>query len=127
MSNRPDDDRLARARQARQVLSGSEVRPPSTSSNGYAAASGLFTSSQRTYLISLGVLLVLALQVFLPHARDPRWQLALVPVTLAILCGALAICESLVAKMRILLVPRLLGVGIAAALLGIVTWLVEAS
>ena len=73
------------------------------------------------------LLLVLASQVFLPHARDPRWQLALVPVTLAILCGALAICESLVAKMRILLVPRLLGVGIAAALLGIVTWLVEAS
>ncbi len=65
MSNRPDDDRLARARQARQVLSGSEVRPPSTQSNVYAAASGLFTSSQRTYLISLGVLIVLGLLLWL--------------------------------------------------------------
>jgi Flp pilus assembly protein TadB len=65
MSNRPDDDRLARARQARQVLSGSEVRPPSTSSNIYAAANGLFTSSQRTYLISLGVLIVLGLLLWI--------------------------------------------------------------
>jgi hypothetical protein len=48
------------------------------------------------------------------------------PVSLALLCGALAVTETLLAKMRILLVPRLIGVGAAVALLGIVTWLVEA-
>jgi Flp pilus assembly protein TadB len=65
MSNRPDDDRLARARQARQVLSGSDIRPPSPRTNVYAAANGMFTSSQRTYLISLGVLIVLGLLLWL--------------------------------------------------------------
>jgi len=43
-----------------------------------------------------------------------------------VLCLALALTESLIAKMRILLVPRLIGVGAAVALLGIVTWLVDA-
>jgi formate hydrogenlyase subunit 4 len=42
-----------------------------------------------------------------------------------VLCGALAIVETLTAKLRILLVPRLLGVGALAALLGIVSWLVQ--
>ena len=59
MSYRPDDDRIARARQARQVISGSDIRPPSTHSGIYATAGGMFTQSQRTYLISLGVLLIL--------------------------------------------------------------------
>jgi hypothetical protein len=42
-----------------------------------------------------------------------------------VLCLALALTETLIAKMRILLVPRLIGVGTAVAVLGIVTWLVE--
>jgi Flp pilus assembly protein TadB len=58
MSQRRDDDRLARARNARQVLSGADVRPPTSQSSVYASTSGLFSSSQRTYLISAGVLLV---------------------------------------------------------------------
>lgn len=65
MSHRPDDDRLARARQARQVISGGEVKPPSTRTGVYAAAGGLFTQSQRTYLISLGSLAVLAVLLWL--------------------------------------------------------------
>ena len=73
------------------------------------------------------VVLVLAAQVFLPHPSDPWAQLAVLPVTLVLLCAALALVETLVAKMRILLVPRLLGVGAAVALLGIVSWLVETS
>ena len=40
---------------------------------------------------------------------------------------ALALVETLTAKMRILLAPRLLGVGAVAALLGIVSWLVQLS
>ena len=65
MNTRPDDDRLARARQARQVISGTDVRPPSTQSGVYASAGGLFTQSQRTYLIALGVLLVFGVLLWL--------------------------------------------------------------
>ncbi len=72
------------------------------------------------------IVLVLATEIFLPHPRNIWWQLALLPAVLTILCLALALTETLVAKMRILLVPRLIGVGAAVALLGIVTWLVEA-
>jgi len=42
-----------------------------------------------------------------------------------VLCGALALVETLTAKMRILLAPRLLGVGALAALMGIISWLVR--
>ena len=70
---------------------------------------------------------VLAAQVFLPHPESSWLQLALLPVWLVVLCGGLAVSETLLAKMRILLVPRLIGVGTAVALLGIVTWLVEAA
>jgi formate hydrogenlyase subunit 4 len=73
------------------------------------------------------IVLVLAAQVFLPHASDPRLQLAVLPAVLALLCAGLALTESLVAKMRILLAPRLLGVAALVALLGIVAWLVEAA
>ena len=70
------------------------------------------------------VLLVLAAQIFLPHLRSEGGQLALLPVTLVVLCAALALTETLTAKMRILLVPRLIAVGGLAALLGIASWLV---
>ncbi len=73
------------------------------------------------------LVLVLAAQVFLPHPDGAWQQIALLPVILVALCLALALTETLVAKMRILLVPRLIGVGAAVALLGIVTWLVEAA
>jgi formate hydrogenlyase subunit 4 len=73
------------------------------------------------------VVLVLAAQIFVPHAQNVWLQLALLPVALVVLCGALALVESLVAKMRILLAPRLLAVGAAAALLGVLTWLIEAA
>jgi len=80
-----------------------------------------WTAAARHWLV-----LVLAAQVFLPHSDDPRLQLGLLPVLLVALCGALALTETLVAKMRILLAPRLLGIAALAALLGIVAWLVEA-
>lgn len=71
------------------------------------------------------LVLVIAAQVFLPHPHPVWQQLALLPLVLAALCGALAVVETLVVKMRILLVPRLLMVGAAAAVLGIVAWLVQ--
>ena len=69
------------------------------------------------------LVLVLGAQMFLPHANDPWLQLATLPVALVVLCGGLALVESFVAKVRVLLVPRLIAVGAAVALLGIVTWL----
>lgn len=71
------------------------------------------------------IVLVLAAQIFVPHAESVWLQLALLPVALVVLCGALALVETLVAKMRVLLAPRLLAVGAAAALLGVLTWLIE--
>jgi formate hydrogenlyase subunit 4 len=73
------------------------------------------------------LVLVLAAQVFLPHPADPWWQLVSLPLALVALCGALALTETLVAKMRILLAPRFVAVGAAVALLGVVAWLVEGS
>ena len=71
------------------------------------------------------VVLVLAADVFVPHVHSGWGQLALLPAVLVGLCGALAIVETLVAKMRILLAPRLLAVGAAVALMGIASWLVR--
>jgi formate hydrogenlyase subunit 4 len=67
------------------------------------------------------LVLVLAAEVFLPHPRGVWAQLAVLPLVLIALCGALAVTETLLAKMRVLLVPRLLAVGATAALLGIVS------
>jgi len=72
------------------------------------------------------IVLVLAAGVFLPHPADPWLALVLMPPTLLAACGGLALLETLVVKMRILLVPRLLGVAAALALLGIVTRLAGA-
>jgi formate hydrogenlyase subunit 4 len=70
------------------------------------------------------LVLVLAAQVFLPHPAGVWWQLATLPLALVVLCAGLALAETLVAKMRILLVPRLLAVGAGVALLGIAAQLV---
>jgi formate hydrogenlyase subunit 4 len=73
------------------------------------------------------LVLVLATQVFLPHPHRIWEQVAILPLAVAALCGALALLETLTAKMRILLAPRLLAVGALAALLGIVSRLVQVS
>jgi hypothetical protein len=44
-----------------------------------------------------------------------------------VLCVALALVETFVVKMRILLVPRLLAIGAATAVLGIAAHLVSSS
>lgn len=73
------------------------------------------------------LVLVLAASVFVPHATTVWWQLLLLPVALVALCAALALAETLVAKLRILLVPRLVSVAAVVALLGIAAWLVDAA
>ena len=65
------------------------------------------------------VLLVLAALVFLPHPASPWGQLAVLPCTMIALCALLAVTETMVAKMRVLAVPRLLATGALVALLGI--------
>jgi formate hydrogenlyase subunit 4 len=79
-----------------------------------------WTAAVRHWLV-----LVLAAQIFVPHAHAVWAQLAVLPFALVVLCGALALVETLTAKIRILLAPRLLAVGGLAALLGIVSWLVQ--
>ena len=79
-----------------------------------------WTAAVRHWLV-----LVLAAEIFLPHPHSVWGQLALLPLALVVLCGALALVETLTAKMRILLAPRLLGVGALAAVMGIVSWLVQ--
>jgi Flp pilus assembly protein TadB len=62
---RPDQDRLRRSRQARQILSGAEVRPPSRSFGSYPAPTTMLTQPQMLYGAALAVLLVLGLLLWL--------------------------------------------------------------
>jgi Flp pilus assembly protein TadB len=67
VKNAPDEDRLQRARQARQVIAGSDVRPPAspTYAASYAAqTAGMFSPAQRNYLIAVGVLLLLGVLLY---------------------------------------------------------------
>ena len=65
MQNRPDQERVNRVRQARQVIAGSDVRPPAPYASSYASHAGFITPSQRMYLMTVGVLLVLAMFLWL--------------------------------------------------------------
>ena len=69
------------------------------------------------------LVLVLGAEILLPHARGAWWQLAELPPAALVLCGCLALAEALLAKMRVLLVPRLTAAAGIVALLGVVAWL----
>jgi formate hydrogenlyase subunit 4 len=71
------------------------------------------------------LVLGLAASIFLPHPHGFVAGLVLFPITVLVLALALGLTETLVAKLRILLVPRLVGAGAALALLGVVIRLVE--
>ncbi len=68
------------------------------------------------------VVLVLMVEVFLPHARTTLVQLIALPIELIILCIVMATIETVVVKMRVLVAPRLLGIGTLTALMAIVAW-----
>jgi formate hydrogenlyase subunit 4 len=70
------------------------------------------------------VMLVLACDLLIPHPGSFAAQLAVLGGGLVLLCVALAICETVQAKMRILRVPLLLGSGMTLCLLGLVSWFV---
>jgi formate hydrogenlyase subunit 4 len=69
------------------------------------------------------VVLVLGAELFLPHWGGFAASLSLLAAEVLALCGALALVETTQAKMRILRVPALLGVGCAIALVGVGTWI----
>jgi formate hydrogenlyase subunit 4 len=67
--------------------------------------------------------LVLGASLFLPHGGGFAADLGELALELAALCAALALVETTQAKMRILRVPALLGVGATIALVGLGTWI----
>jgi formate hydrogenlyase subunit 4 len=69
------------------------------------------------------VVLVLGASLFLPHGGGFAADLGELALELAALCAALALVETAQAKMRILRVPALLGVGATIALVGLGTWI----
>jgi formate hydrogenlyase subunit 4 len=71
------------------------------------------------------LMLTLAAAIFLPHPSGFAPGLALLPALLGTLAIGLGLLETLVAKLRILLVPRLLGAGAGVALLAVVSRLIE--
>jgi formate hydrogenlyase subunit 4 len=73
------------------------------------------------------LVLALAAAIFLPHPAGFVAGCALLPVALAGVALGLALLETLVAKLRILLVPRLLGAGAGVALLAVISRLIESS
>jgi formate hydrogenlyase subunit 4 len=68
------------------------------------------------------VVLVLGAELFLPRWGGFAASLGLLGAEVAALCGALAVGETAQAKMRILRVPALLGLGCAIALTGAVSY-----
>jgi formate hydrogenlyase subunit 4 len=68
------------------------------------------------------VFLVLGAELFLPHAGGFAARLALSAAWVVALCVALAFVDTTQAKMRILRVPGLLGVGCLIALAGVGSW-----
>jgi formate hydrogenlyase subunit 4 len=69
------------------------------------------------------IVLVLAVELFLPHWGGFGAQLACLFGGVALLCVALAVTETAQAKMRILRAPALLAGGCALALIGLASWL----
>ena len=71
------------------------------------------------------LVLALAAAVFLPHPAGFAAGLATLPLLLAAVAVGLGLLETLVAKLRILLVPRVLGAGAGLALLAFISRLIE--
>jgi formate hydrogenlyase subunit 4 len=68
------------------------------------------------------IMLALACELLIPHPGPFAAQLAVLAGGVFILSVALAVCETVQAKMRMLRVPLLLGSGAALCLLGLASW-----
>ncbi len=67
------------------------------------------------------IVLALAATLFLPHPADPLGAAAVAAVWMGAACLGLAFIETMVAKIRLLRIPVLLGVGSAIALIGLLS------
>lgn len=70
----------------------------------------------------LWLMMILGAELFLPTSSSFEAQLAITCAELGVLCAAVAITETVLAKMRILRVPLILGGGAALCLVGLATW-----
>lgn len=68
------------------------------------------------------LMLVLACELVIPHAGPFAAQLAVLAGGVLLLCVALALCETVQAKMRMLRVPLVLASGAALCFLGLASW-----
>lgn len=68
------------------------------------------------------IMLVLGCELLIPHPGPFAAQLAVLAGGVLALSVALAVCETVQAKMRALRVPLLLGFGVALCLLGLASW-----
>jgi len=73
------------------------------------------------------IVLILAAELFLPHPSGFAGRLVVLAAALGGLCVALALTETAQAKMRILRVPALLGLGCLVALVGLGSWIARAA
>jgi formate hydrogenlyase subunit 4 len=73
----------------------------------------------------LWLMMVLAAGLFAPTTGTFATRLAIAAVTVAVLCAAVALTETVLAKMRILRVPLFLGGASALCLIGLASRLVE--
>jgi formate hydrogenlyase subunit 4 len=68
------------------------------------------------------IMLVLACELVIPNPVSFAAQVAVLGGGVLLLSVALAVCETVQAKMRVLRVPLLLGSGVALCLLGLASW-----
>lgn len=68
------------------------------------------------------IMLVLACELLIPHPGSFAAQLAVLGGGVLVLSVALAVCETVQAKMRVLRVPLLLASGIGLCVLGLASW-----
>ncbi len=84
MEHQIDEERLARIRQARQVLAGSDVYAPDEPAD-QGGDNGLFDPLQLRYLLGLGVLLVIGLLLLIVSSLAA--SIVLFVLALALLAG----------------------------------------
>jgi formate hydrogenlyase subunit 4 len=71
------------------------------------------------------LMLVLAVNLFVPMPTTIPWNVLTLALGVAGLCALVALVETSVAKMRILRVPVLLGAGVATCMIGLASWIAQ--
>jgi len=85
VSTQRDDERLAQARRARQVLAGQDLRAPEHPLD-FGEPDGLIDATQRTYLIVLAGLLLIALLLYVIWGLGPASPILFI-LALALIAG----------------------------------------